>query len=51
MAVTRFAVVVELGLDPALEEQVRWAVERAAEQAAVAGGAEVFRVTATSDPL
>lgn len=47
----RLEVCVELSLDAADDEAVRWAVERAAEQAATAAGAEVFRVTVTADPL
>ena len=47
----RLEVSVEISLAAADEEAVRWAVERAAERAAVDAGAEVLRVTAVSDPL
>ena len=49
--ITRLAVHVELSIDPAREEAVRWAVERAAERAAIESGAEVLRTVATADPI
>jgi hypothetical protein len=50
-ALLRLEVSVEVCLAATDEEAVRWAVERAAEQAAIGAGAEVLRVTAVSDPL
>jgi len=50
-ALRRLEVCVEVSLDSADDETVRWAVERAAERAATEAGAEVLRVTVTSDLL
>jgi hypothetical protein len=50
MAVTRLAVCVEVAVDAAAEEHVRWAVERAAERAAADAGAEVLRAVVTVEP-
>ena len=50
-ALLRLEVSVEVALAATDEEVVRWAVERAAERAATDAGAEVLRVTVTSDPL
>ena len=48
-ATLRLEVSVEVCLAAADEEALRWAVERAAERAAVEAGAEVLRVTAITD--
>ena len=45
----RLEVSVEVCLGATDEEALRWAVERAAERAAAETGAEVLRVTATTD--
>ncbi len=49
-SVTRLSIVLEVATAAGGEEAVRWAVERAAERAAVDAGAEVLRAVVTSDP-
>ena len=51
VALLRLEVCVEVSLAAADEEAVRWAVERAAERAAIDAGADVLRVTSLADPL
>jgi hypothetical protein len=49
-SVTRLTVCLEVTVSDADHETVRWAVERAAERAAIDAGAEVLRAVVTSDP-